>query len=144
MGVYAVARWFVVAYGRWLALAVGVAALGGCAHRVPLQPESGCGAAIGRLTVIEKDYGIRVVSLQVRELDKAQVGPGARTFVVWARAGADDLTNMGALTVREDGEAVLEALAPPAAEFQLFVTAEPTADVTTPSEARLFSASVGP
>lgn len=124
-----------------LTLLLAAAGALGCAHQVPLRPSRALSDAEGRLTLIEKKHGIRVVRVDVEdigELNERTSNPGA--YVVWAAADGEPLRSVGVLRVRED-RGVLEAVAP-RQRFQLFVTAESSAAVPAPAGQPVFFADV--
>jgi len=126
----------------WMAALVAAAAGAGCAHRIPLESGPGGYGSNGRVTVVDRHYGIRVVKVQIDALvDPRKVAPLARTYVVWASQWGLAVENVGAMHMRAD-RGVLEAVAP-SGKFHLFVTAETSADATAPSNRPIFFANVG-
>ena len=124
------------------ALVLFGAVAAGCAHKVPLQPSlTQASAAEGEVTVIDKRYGIRVVKLEIADLQQpATFSPAAQAYVVWARKPGAETQNVGALRLKNNA-GVLEAVAP-YDRFQLFVTAESSENVQSPSNRPLFAANV--
>ena len=129
--------------GRAWAVALvlaGVAA--GCGHRIPLESRAAAFGSDGRVTVVDRDHGIRVVKVQIDDLvDPRRVAPSARSYIVWARrVGGSAVENVGPMRLLSN-RGVLEAVAPPGA-FHLFVTAEASEDTAAPSNEPIFFADV--
>jgi hypothetical protein len=123
-------------------MAAGVGAGVGCAHRIPLESRGGGYGSGGRVTVVDREYGIRVVQVQIEELvDPRMIAPSARLYVVWARREDGSVVeNVGAMRLRGH-RGVLEAVAP-SGQFHLFVTPEASEDAGAPSNQPIFFADV--
>lgn len=82
------------------------------------------------------------VDVEVKHLvAPGRIERGASTYILWARPTIGDTTiaqNLGALKVDEDLNGRMSTVLPHQ-NFQLFITAEPTAMVTVPSGARILS-----
>ena len=129
--------------GPMVAMLLGLCTTGaGCAHRIPLEAGTGGHGTNGRVTVVDRDYGTRVVKLRIEALVAPEsTAPGARVYVAWAQCDGIATQNLGALRLlREGGE--LEAVVP-SSRFRLVVTAEASEDAEAPSTQPLFSADVG-
>lgn len=125
--------------GVVLALALGT--LAGCGHQIPLAARPGVQGIEGKVTVVNRDYGVRVVELSIDELvDPRMFAPTARTYVVWAQRDGVDCEQVGVLR-REDDRGRLEAVVP-SADFHLFVTAESSEATRTPTGQPIFFADV--
>lgn len=137
---------------KLLLTVVGGLALAGCGgifgradtQTLPLIAVSGVPAAQGDVKVT-RGKGNNMVELKVSHLAAPdRVTPGATAYVVWLQprqAGAS-IQNLGVLKLDEDLKGELKALTP-FQEFDVFVTAEPSPQVTSPTKQRVLSASVG-
>ncbi len=73
-----------------------------------------------------------------------KVASGATTYVVWAKPqGSSDAQNIGALRVDDDLKGTLRTVLPYEA-FKVFITAEPNAQVTSPTGEELLAANITP
>jgi len=93
-------------------------------------------AAEGKVSISKADNNNVGIDVMVKHLAPPQrVSSSATTYVVWLQPTAGDtrdLQNMGALKVDEDLNGRLRTVAPHR-NFQLFITAEPSAMVTFPA-----------
>ena len=136
------------------ACAFGVS-LGGCAtvdrwttgeREMALQMSEAIPAARGEVEWERKDQGQTEIEVEVEHLaPPGEAVPGATVYVVWLRPLDEprQVIKLGILNVEDDRDAELEATAAFDA-FELFVTAEPVADVAEPSGQQLMTASTGP
>lgn len=111
-----------------------------------LQNSPSVPAAQGTVEVSEGDQGQTQLDIRVNYLAKpGQVTPGARVYVVWVRpvsaTGLVAAQNVGAFDVDDDlqGEMKTET---PLRYFNVFITAEPNADVTVPTGNEVLSTQV--
>ena len=124
---------------------VVVVAATGCASvsRAPLQSHGGIPAAQGEVEVRASKSENNNTSVEVRVQYLALPGkvvPGATTYVVWARPeGGWNVQNLGALRVSADLSGSLKTVTP-FRRFELFITAEPSAQILQPTGAELLSA----
>lgn len=122
---------------------VTIAGATSCASvtRAPLQSHGGIPAAQGEVRASKSENNNTVIEVNVRHLALPErVSPGANTYVVWARPeGASGVQNLGALRVSADLSGSLRAVTA-FRQFELFITAEPSAQVMRPSGAELLSA----
>lgn len=109
-----------------------------------LQGSQKVPAASGQVTIKQENEQNRVVEVSVEHL--AQPGkafPGASDYVVWllptSRGGNPE--NLGVLQLDSDLKGHLQAHTP-YRSFQVVITAEPRANVTSPSDNRVLTASV--
>lgn len=109
-----------------------------------LTPTSEIPAAVGTVKTSEGENGNTRIHLEVRHLAAAaRVAPGATTWVVWTRAmtGNPVPQNAGALQlVNEEGH--LDTISPLHA-FQIFLTAEASAQVSAPTGKEMLLTNVG-
>jgi hypothetical protein len=114
----------------------------GCAHKVPLQAGTQVPAAEGQVKLTEGPSGNTKIRLEVEHLaDAANVAPGASTYVVWIQSAEGSTRNVGTLLVGDDRRGRLDTTTPHR-QFQLFITAEPTATATAPSGQQVMFASI--
>jgi len=112
-----------------------------------LQASPKVPAAEGTVTVQEGDNGNYKVNLNVKHMAPPEkVATGASSYVVWLRPLAADqkgqtAQNMGALAVNKDLEGNLTTVTP-YRQFDLFVTAEPVPNSTTPTGEQLLTTTV--
>lgn len=139
----------------WVAGLVGVV-LAGCAQLpwrrdenervVPLQVSSEIPGARGIVKVSGpgKD-GNRILEVTVEHLASPErVVPNASAYLVWLQPMREEQAapqNMGVLPVNRDLKGTFRTQTP-FRNFDLFVTAEPSPMVTTPSENRLLTATI--
>jgi hypothetical protein len=105
-------------------------------------------AAEGAVSVEkEGDNGNFKVDVQVKHMAPPErVAAGASSYVVWLRPLASDSkpqnpVNVGALAVNKDLEGNLTTVTP-YRQFDIFVTAEPLANTTTPTGEQLLTTTV--
>lgn len=92
-------------------------------------------AAESTVTVGKSANGNTTFDLEVKHLAQpARVDPSATVYVVWLRGNdaSRSSQNMGALKVDQDLNGSYSGVTP-LREFELFVTVEPTATVTSPT-----------
>jgi hypothetical protein len=110
-----------------------------------LQTSREIPAAQGTVKVVSRpDRTANGVEIQVSHLAPAQrVVPGTSDYVVWLRPLRQDATpvNLGVLEPGDDLKATFKT-STPFNDFEVFITAEPTPRVTTPSNDPLMSAAV--
>lgn len=127
-----------------VAAMAGLLALGGCATaRVPLGSSSDIPAAEGTVMTSMTKNNNTAVDVRVKHLAPPnKVEPGATTYVVWARPeGTGEVLNLGALKVDDNLTGQLKTVTPYTG-FELFITAEPTAQASSPQGDELLSAVV--
>jgi hypothetical protein len=127
-------------------LVAGLLALAGCATaRVPLSSTRDVPAAQGTVMTSMTKNNNTAIDVRVKHLaDPGKVESGATTYVVWARPeGSGQPRNLGALKVGDDLTGQLKTVTPYSG-FELFITAEPSAQVTSPQGQELLSAYVPP
>ncbi len=100
-------------------------------------------AAEGSVMVAKADNDNTALEVRVRHLASPEkIAPEATTYVVWARAsGADVVQNLGALKVDKDLQGTLKTVTP-LRTFDVFITAESSPTVQSPSSDGLLIASV--
>lgn len=132
----------------WLASAAfgALVAIGGCASdagAVRMTASRDIPAAMGTVVATQTDNDNTKVRVEVEHMAPPQrVSPGATTYVVWARAaGQAAPVNLGALKVDRNLKGTLVTVTP-LRNFEVFVTAEPSPTVTTPTSQHFLSASV--
>ena len=127
-------------------LAVVVSLVSGCAtYDGPMQTAPELLTAKAELEVKKVQNNSQKIEIEIEHLAPAEkVQPGATVFVVWAQPlipeGAP-AQNIGAFVVDSELEADLVAMTP-YAKFDVFVTAETTRTVVSPSGMRLLWARV--
>jgi hypothetical protein len=96
--------------------------------------------ASGQVKVTGSDEQNQKVKIDVKHLARPErVQPGAKVFVLWAQPTepkGSPVQNLGAFSVDEDLRAALEAKTP-YSKFDVFVTAEPGREATSPTGKRL-------
>lgn len=119
-------------------------AVAGCAtSKVALMSHGDTPAAEGIVATSRTKNQNTAVDVRVKHLaEPARIEPGATTYVVWARpAGTRSVQNLGALSVDGKLNGQLKTVTP-FPQFELFITAEPTAAVSQPRGQELLSANV--
>lgn len=112
---------------------LAAAALAACAGGGPLRSSPAMGGAEGSARFTKSDDGDVVVEIKVEHLrDPERLDPAAWAYVAWARGTSGVPLNLGPLSVSRDREGRLKAVTQ-LKSFELFVTAEPAADVERPS-----------
>lgn len=127
-----------------VSLVAGLLALAGCATtRVPLASNNDVPAAQGTVMTSKTKNNNTAIDVRVKHLaDPGNVETGATTYVVWARPqGSGEARNLGALKVDENLTGQLKTVTPYSG-FELFITAEPSAQITSPQGQELLSAVV--
>jgi len=101
-------------------------------------------AGSGVVRTMEGPFDTTQVIVRVKHLAPPErVVPGATTYVVWVSPeGADTVEKAGAFQVDDRLQGSVMVVLPYDA-FRLFITAEPSASVTTPAGQELLVASVG-
>lgn len=126
-------------------LLVSALSIAACANSgYVLTPSSDVPAGVGSVKVNQGANGNSEIHLEVRHLaPAARVAPGATTWVVWTRAvsGNPVAQNAGALLLN-DAEGHLDTVSPLHA-FQIFLTAEPSAQVNAPTGKPQFLTDIG-
>ena len=101
-------------------------------------------AAQSKVKISSTENGNTQIELKVEHLaPPARVDPAATVYVVWARGNDDGAqpVNLGALRVDDDLNGSITAVTPLRA-FDLYVTAESSQAVTTPTGKTLLSTTV--
>ena len=124
---------------RWIVRAGAVpisavsGALFGFSKTLPMTRKSTLPASEGTVRVRAGRNGNTKLTVRVKHLPRAtELEPNATLYVVWTRSQDGTKTNVGALTVTDDLDGILETVTPHR-WFQLTVTPEPTGQVTQPS-----------
>jgi len=128
---------------------VGALALGGCGHMGrgseqtwTMNTAESIPAAVGKVKVAEEKDGNTKVKVEVEHLAAADsVNEKASTYVVWLKPDSGTAQNVGALTVDKDRKGKLETKTA-FKDFQVFVTAEADANVTSPSQITVMATKV--
>jgi len=124
---------------------VGALALGGCmGHEQTwtMSTTEQIPAAVGKVKVKEEKDGNTKVKVEVAHLAQpASVYEQASTYVVWLKPDLGTAQNVGVLNVGKDLKGSLETKTA-FKEFQVIVTAERDANVTTPSGASVMDTRV--
>lgn len=99
-------------------------------------------AAQGQVKVKDGGNGNAELVVEVHHLPKAdKAAPGATTYVVWAKPASGDPMNLGALAIDDDLSGTLKTVTP-MKNFDLMITAEPSAQSTKPTGSPLMTARV--
>lgn len=128
--------------------ALAFVAVAACAgeKKAALQPTPAVPAAEGELRSERTKQGNTKLDLEVKYLAPPnRVAPGAQVYIVWAQR-YDKSTppqNIGALTVDKNRKGKLETLTP-LDRFEVFVTPEPSPDVTEPTNDPVMRSHVEP
>jgi hypothetical protein len=136
----------------WMGLAVGAAvpASIGCSHLPgrsheswPMKNATQVPAASGSVRVVDTDGANTTLELDVQHLARAKEAfTGKQTYVVWIQSDAGGTAeNEGELRLDDDLKGKLRTRTP-FRQFHLFVTAEPQANVTEPSDERVLDTAV--
>jgi len=128
---------------------VGALALGGCGHMRggseqtwTMNTAESVPAAAGKVKVAEEKDGNTKVKVEVEHLAAADtVNEKASTYVVWLKPDSGTAQNVGALIVDKDLKGKLETKTA-FKDFQVFVTAEKDANVTSPSQTTIMATKV--
>ena len=128
---------------------VGALALGGCGHMGrsseqtwTMNTAESVPAAIGKVKVAEEKDGNTKVKVEVEHLAQAADVKGtASTYVVWLKPDSGTAQNVGALIVDKDRKGKLETKTA-FKDFQVFVTAEADAHVTSPSQTTVMATKI--
>ncbi len=117
-----------------LALVLGVGACSGSqTTQMKVSPRAPASQAV--VESEEGDNGNTKVSVEVKHMAPPDaVAENASIYVVWARPRSGDAKpqNLGAITLDSDRKGKLETITP-LHKFDVFVTAEPSSEVTTPT-----------
>ncbi len=127
-----------------VALAAGALALAGCAtSKVALNGTGQLAAAQGLIKASPTANDNTSLDITVQHLAQPnRVESGATTYVVWVRPqGSEMAQNLGALKVDGNLSGRLKTITP-YENFEVFITAEPTAAVSRPRGDQLLSAVV--
>ncbi len=120
-----------------LVLCVMVALAAGCATPTTFQmtPDPSTPAAEGTVAIKEEGNKNLKLKVEVAHLPPPEnLAGNLNTFVVWLQpAGTQKLVNLGALTIGSDRKGKLSTTTP-YRDFTLYVTAEPSGQVSQPSE----------
>lgn len=115
------------------------------AQAVKLKPETDGAASIakGEVRTIDASNDNTRVWVKIEHLAPPEkVADGATTYVVWAQPnGGETAQNIGALQVDDKLQGSLMTLVP-YDNFRLFITPEPSAQVTEPSGEEILAASL--
>lgn len=128
--------------------ALAFTAVAACAgeKKAALEPTAAVPAAEGQIRSKKTEQGNTKLDLEVKYLAPPnRVAPGAQVYIVWAQR-YDKSTppqNIGALTVDENRKGKLETLTP-LDRFDVFVTPEPSPDVTEPTNDPVMRSHVEP
>jgi len=99
-------------------------------------------AAVGKVKVAEEKDGNSKVKVEVDHLaPPSSVDEDASAYVVWLKPDSGAAQNVGVLTVDKDRKGKLETKTA-FKTFQVFVTAEESANVTSPSQSTLMATKV--
>ena len=134
---------------KWAALAAVVtagAALAGmqlaCATRQLMNTGVGVPAAEATILASEGENGNTDVNIRVEHLALPwNVVPAATVFVVWFQPPGSAWQSVGALTVTDDLDGLLDTVTPHR-RFLVMVTPEASAQVAQPTQAAVFTASI--
>ncbi len=113
--------------------------LSACTKHVHLTPATSVPAATATADISHDSNGNTVIKLDVKHLAKPQnLTPPASVYVVWVQPRDGAPLKQGQLQVNDDLSAHFSA---PTTykSFRLFVTAEPSGDVTSPSGQQVLS-----
>lgn len=118
-----------------LMLSAGMVFASGCfATSYQMVPADRTPAAAGEVEVAEEDENIKLEVEISHVPPPSSLGAGLRTYVVWMKpAASQQHINLGAIKIGDDRSGELETTTP-YREFDLFVTAEPSAQVETPGD----------
>jgi hypothetical protein len=112
------------------------------AKDMPLTADPSIPAASGKVSWDKDDNGNLKVHLEVKHLAQpSTLTPARQTYVVWIQPRGKDPENQGQLRVNNDLNGDLQTRTPYRA-FDIFVTAEDSPTVTTPSGPQLLKATV--
>lgn len=129
-----------------LAGALALGGVAGCGHgntTMPLTVSPQMPAARGEVTLDKQDGPEQKLTVKVEHLaEPSRTNPNATVYVVWmVPQGTYNPQNIGVLSVNKDLKGTLETQTP-YKSFQIFVTPEQTASVTTPSNQQIMQAQV--
>src|SRR5579884_1892808 len=121
---------------------VGLLFLTGCAKHVHLMPAISVPAATAKADLTHDSNGNTLISLDVKHLAKPEnLTPPASVYVVWVQPRDAAPIKQGQLQVNDDLSAHFKT--PTTYKtFRLFVTAEQSASVTSPSGQQVISQDV--
>jgi hypothetical protein len=134
---------------KTLSLVAAAFCAAACSHMnaqaVKLKPETEGAASIakGEVRTIDSSNDNKRVWVKIEHLAPPEkVADGATTYVVWAQPeGGATPQNIGALKVDDELEGSLMTVVP-YDNFRLFITPEPSAQVTEPSGEEILAASL--
>jgi hypothetical protein len=128
-----------------LSLALALAAAG-CGTTFAMAPDSSVPFAKGEVDASFEKDGNGKMKVHVEHLgEPAKLNPAATTYIVWVRPKTDKgdtkPQNMGALQVNSDYSGSIE-FNTSFKSFDITITPEPAADVTTPSGRDVLKATI--
>ena len=133
---------------NFLVITFGAALLAACGGALSYQMK-GSDLSPGADATLEAEVAshrhLTRLALDAKNLvPAARVGDGATTYVVWARPSfRAPWTRLGALNLSDDGRSGTASLTYAETDFDVLVTAEPDAEVSSPSEMHVFKQHVG-
>lgn len=114
----------------------------GCATAQPMQSSTAVPAAQGTVDATEGDNGNTALAVRVEHLAQpSMIAPDASVYVVWIQPRNGAKQNVGALTLDDELEGVLETKTPHR-RFTVSVTPESSGKVAQPTNKPVFTASV--
>jgi hypothetical protein len=116
--------------------------LGACAKHVRLTPATTVPAATAKADITHDSNGNTIINLDVKHLAKPEnLTPPASVYIVWVQPRDGAPIKQGQLQVNDDLSAHFKS--PTTYKtFRLFVTAEQSANVTSPSGQQVLSQEV--
>ena len=120
---------------RAICTALLAVALVGCNSATRLRPDERIPAATGTVEAKTGPNGNMRIKVMVEHLaPPSRLRPGATTYVVWAKLGAQDAPpqNLGALRVNDNLSGSLETVTP-FQVFSIFLSPEPSPSVQSPT-----------
>lgn len=129
-----------------LALALGAPVLGGCGSTFAMAPDASVPFAKGEVDASFEENGNGKMVVRVDHLgEPSKLNPQATVYVVWVRPKTEKTDvkaqNMGALKVDSDYSGELE-FTTTFKSFDISITPEAAADVTTPAGRDILKATV--
>jgi hypothetical protein len=133
---------------KTIARTLGPLALGlwltGCGTSFAMAPDASVPFAMGEVAASFEDNGNGTMTVSVEHLgDPAKLNPSATTYVVWIKPKKEgaNIQNVGALKVDSSYSGELE-FTTTQKSFDITITPEATADVTTPAGRDVLKATV--
>jgi hypothetical protein len=109
---------------------------------VALMSTDSSAAAQGQVMVNDAGNGNAELVVEIKHVPKAdKAAPGATTYVVWAKPSGGEPMNLGAISVNDELNGSLRTVTP-MKHFDIFITAEPSAQAMRPSATPVLSARV--